>query len=66
MVAHAAEYARIRLQTGQRLQAILQRIASGGDQVAGDQSQMRPGFIGHRDGALQLLHAQERAQVNIG
>ena len=59
------ENAGVRAQTRDLPQTSLQRIAGRGDQVAGDQRQMRAQFVGAIDHARQILLAQEGAQMDV-
>ncbi len=66
MIAHAAVDAGAGAKSGQRAQAIVHGITAGGDQIAGDQGQIGAGFVGHGHGAVEVLAAEERAQMNVG
>ena len=66
VIAQAPEDAGVGAQARQLPQTCIQRIAPGGDQIAGDQRQMRARLVGHIDGARQLAFAQKRAEMDVG
>ena len=49
----------------QKFQAIVQRIAIGGDQIPGHHRYVGSSFIRHIDGALQLGAAQKRTEMDV-
>ena len=65
VVAHAAPYARVGAQAGQHVERGVERVALLRDDIAGDDGDMRPGFVGHRDGGFELSRRQERPGVDV-
>ena len=65
MIAHAGEHAGIGLETRQLADAGVHRVAKFGDQVAGDDREMRAQTVGGVDHAGQFALAQKRAQMNV-
>ena len=65
VIPHAGDHAGVGLDARQLADAGVDRVAGGGDQVAGDGRQMRAQPVGGVDYARQLGLAQKRAQVNV-
>ncbi len=65
VIPHASENAGIRTQARDLAETSLQRIAARGNQVAGNQRQVRAQLVGAVDHASQILLAQESAQMDV-
>ena len=65
VISQAAEHPRVCSKARKTIETCIQRIAGAGDEIAGDQRDMRFRLIGQVHCLVQLASRQERAHVDI-
>ena len=65
VIAHAGEDAAIRSKPGNLTDGGFEGIAAPGDEIAGDDGQVRVQAVGQVDHSSEIGFAEERSEVNI-